>query len=271
MHDFNYHRPNTLCDAIETMTNSVDGQFMAGGQTLIPVMKHNLAMPSDVIDLEAIKELKGIETNGDCITIGAMTPHAVVANSETIRKTIPALAELASNIGDPHVRNRGTIGGSVAYNDPSADYPAAVLGLGATIQTNKRAISADSFFIDIFETALEEGELITSIDIPVVDYAAYEKFANPASLFALAGVMVGRSDADVRVAVTGAGPCVFRAHQIERALEVNFSSTALDNISIEPVGLNTDIHASAKYRAHLITILARRAVNKAMKRTSEPK
>ena len=271
MYDFNYHRPNSLQSAIETMANSVDGQFMAGGQTMIPVMKHHLAMPSDVIDLMAIDELKGIKVSNNNVSIGAMTPHAAVASSKPLRKAVTALAELAKTIGDPHVRNRGTIGGSIAYNDPAADYPAALVGLGATIHTNKRKISADAFFIDIFETTLEEGELIIRIDFPVVGCAAYEKFVNPASLFALVGVMVSRCDAGVRVAVTGAGPCVFRAHQIEEALEANFSSTSLESISIEPVGLNTDIHASAKYRAHLITVLASRAVNKAVNRSPEPK
>ena len=253
------------------MANSVDGQFMAGGQTIIPVMKHHLAMPSDVIDLAAVDELKGVKVSGNHVSIGAITSHATVASSKSVKNAVPALAELANKIGDPHVRNKGTIGGSIAYNDPAADYPAALVGLGATIHTNKRAIPADAFFIDIFETTLEQGELITKIDFPVLGCAAYEKFFNPASLFALVGVMVSRSEAGVRVAVTGAGPCVFRAHQIEQALEVNFSSTSLDNISIEPIGLNTDIHASAKYRAHLITVLASRAVNKALKQFKEPK
>ncbi len=264
MYDFNYHLPRSMGEAIETMNNSVDGQFMAGGQTLIPVMKHNLAMPSDVIDLRAIEDLKGITVGGDCITIGSMTPHATVANSTTIKKTILALAELANAIGDPHVRNSGTIGGSVAYNDPAADYPAALVGLGASVNTNKREIPADDFFVDIFETALEEDELITNINFPIVQRAAYEKFANPASLFALVGVMVSRSEAGVRVAVTGAGPCVFRAHQIEQALEVKFNETSLEGIAIDPVDLSTDIHASAEYRAHLIGVLARRAVKKAI-------
>ena len=267
--NFNYHRPNSLDDAIKLMNDSVDGQFLAGGQTMLPLMKHNLATPTDIIDLGSIEKLNGILINDDTITIGAMTSHATVAKSKIVRENLLALAELASTIGDPHIRNRGTIGGSIAYNDPAADYPAALVGLGATVYTNKRKIFADEFFIDIFETALEEGELIIRIDFPFVDCTAYEKFANPASSFALVGVMVSRHNSVVRVAITGAGPNVFRHHKMEQVLEQNFAATNFDSISIEPVDLNTDIHASAEYRAHLIKVLASRAVDKAITRLGQ--
>ncbi|MBM08186.1 MAG: carbon monoxide dehydrogenase [Magnetovibrio sp.] len=261
--EFNYHRPESLDDAIELINTTVDGLFLAGGQTILPLMKHNLATPTDIIDLASIEELKGISVNDESITIGAMTSHTTVAKSQIVRDNFLSLAELAGAIGDPHIRNKGTIGGSIAYNDPAADYPAALLGLGATVFTNKREISADDFFVDIFETALEEGELIIRIDFPFVDCTAYEKFANPASLFALVGVMVSRNDSIVRVAVTGAGPSVFRINQIEKALEASFTAASLDEVPIKHADLNTDLHASAEYRAHLIKVLAARAVRKA--------
>ena len=259
MYDFTYHRPKSVANALEALSKSDDGQFMAGGQTMIPVMKQHLAMPSDIVDLCAISELNGINLKGDNLTIGATTPHATVADSSVIAKAIPALSDLVGTIGDPQMRNRGTIGGSIAHNDPAADYPAALVGLGATVRTNQREVAADDFFVDIFETALDEGELVTAVDFPVADAAAYEKFANPASRFALAGVMVSRGGAGVRVAVTGAGPCVFRAEEMEQALECSFSPDALDGVLIDPAGLNTDIHASAEYRAHLISVLVGRA------------
>lgn len=262
MYDFNFHRPGGVAQALETLNASDEGQFMAGGQTIIPVMKQRLAMPSDVIDLNAIAELSGISVVGGKVSIGAMTRHAAVAASAEVRKAIPALAELAGLIGDPQVRNRGTIGGSIANNDPAADYPAAVLGLGATVRTDRREIAGDDFFLDIFETALDESELITGIDFPIPDAAAYMKFPNPASRFALVGVMVSRGSAGVRVAVTGAGPCVFRVAEMESALGADFSPAALAGISVPDDGLNTDIHASAEYRAHLIGVLAARAVAK---------
>jgi aerobic carbon-monoxide dehydrogenase medium subunit len=262
VYDFNYHKPASLDAALETFEGSDDGQFMAGGQTMIPVMKQRLAMPSDVIDLGAIETLNGICVDSGVVSVGAMTPHAAVAVSDAVRGAIPALAELAGRIGDPHVRNRGTIGGSIANSDPAADYPAAVLGLNATVRTNRREIIADDFFINLFETALDEGELITAVDFPVADAAAYEKFENPASRFALAGVMVCRTGATVRVAVTGAGPCAFRATEMEHALAADFRPGALEGISIDPDGLNTDIHASAEYRAHLVGVLAGRAVKR---------
>ena len=262
MYDFTYHRPQSVAGALEALSKSDDGQFMAGGQTMIPVMKQHLAMPSDIVDLCAISELNGIKLKGDILTIGATTPHATVASSSVIAKAIPALSSLVGAIGDPHVRNRGTIGGSIAHNDPAADYPAALVGLGATVHTSRREVAADDFFVDIFGTALDEDELVTAVDFPVADAAAYEKFANPASRFALVGVMVSRGGAGVRVAVTGAGPCVFRAEEMEQALEFSFSPDALDGLLIDPAGLNTDIHASAEYRAHLISVLAGRALKR---------
>jgi len=263
MYEFEYHRPGTLDEAAKIFANSDDPQFLAGGQTIIPVLKQRLAMPSDVIDLNRLDDLKGIEVSSNSAVIGAMTLHADVAASADITKTIPALAALADRIGDPAVRNRGTIGGSVANNDPAADYPAALLALGATIHTSARSIPADDFITGMFETALEEGELITRIEFPVPEKAAYMKFANQASRYAIAGVMVAKTSEGVRVAVTGAGPCVFRALEMEQALEKDFTANALDGISISPDDLNTDMHASAQYRAHLITVLARRAVTAA--------
>jgi carbon-monoxide dehydrogenase medium subunit len=260
MYDFTYHNPATLEAALETFEAAEDGQFLAGGQTMIPVLKQRLAMPTDVIDLGTIKGLSGIELTDGTLTVGAMTPHVEVAASETVKSAIPALAALAGRIGDPHVRNRGTIGGSIANNDPAADYPSALLGLGATVKTSKREIAADDFFVDLFETALEDGELITAVTFPVPDAAAYEKFENPASRFALVGVMIGRVGADVRVAVTGAGACVFRVAEMEQGLTADFRPGALDGIAVAADGLNTDIQASAEYRAHLIGVLARRCV-----------
>ena len=260
MYDFEFHAPGSLDEALDKLAQADDGQVMAGGQTMIPVMKQRLAMPSDVIDLNNIDALKGITLESGRLSIGAMTTHADVASSDAVRDAIPALAYLAGEIGDPHVRNRGTIGGSLAHNDPAADYPAAVLGLGATVRTNTREIAADDFFVDIFETALDDGELITGIDFPVPDAAAYIKFANPASRFALVGVFVARSAEGVRVAVTGAGPCVFRMPEMEQALQAEFEPARLNGISIDDTDLNSDIHASAEYRAHLVGVLAKRAV-----------
>ncbi len=260
MYDFTYHRPETLADAEKIFADADDGQFIAGGQTMIPVMKQRLAMPSDIIDLEKIGDLKGISSGGKVLTIGAMTTQSEVAASEEVTKAIPALAHLAGDIGDPAVRNRGTIGGSIANNDPAADYPAALVGLGATIHTVSREISADDFFTGLFETALNEGEVIVKISIPVPEKAGYMKFHQPASRFALVGVFVAKTGGGVRVAVTGAAPCVFRVADMEQALEKDFSANALKGISVPDDDLNTDIHASADYRASLISTLARRAV-----------
>ncbi len=263
MYDFTYHRPETLADAEKIFADADDGQFIAGGQTMIPVMKQRLAMPSDIIDLEKIDDLKGISRDGKVLTIGAMTTHSEVAVSEEVTKAIPALAHLAGDIGDPAVRNRGTIGGSIANNDPAADYPAALVGLGATIHTVSREIPADDFFTGLFETALDEGEVIVKISIPVPEKAGYVKFHQPASRFALVGVFVAKTGGGVRVAVTGAGPCVFRVTDMEQALEKDFSAGALKGLSVPDDDLNTDIHASADYRASLISTLAKRAVTAA--------
>ena len=232
--------------------------------TLLPTMKQRLAGPSDLIDLSKLDELRGIEVKEGIVTIKAMTRHVTVATSPDIRKAIPALAEMAGMIGDPAVRNKGTIGGSIANNDPAADYPSACLAFGATINTNKRSISADDFFTGLFETALEEGEIITSISFPVADKANYQKFRNPASRYAIVGVFVVKRGSDVRVAVTGAGnKGVFRARNFEAALAADFSPATLDGKSVPASDLNSDIHADADYRSHLITLIAKRAVEAA--------
>ena len=263
MHDFKHHRAADTADAVSALKNADDGKYLAGGQTLIPVMKQGLAMPSGLIDLSGIGDLQGITATEGSVSIGAMMTHARVAASEEVQKAIPALAGLAGGIGDPQVRNRGTLGGSLANNDPSADYPAAVLALSATVVTDKRPIPADEFFTGMFETALEEGELITGVEFPVADRAAYAKFANPASRYAMAGVFVARVDGAVRVAVTGAGPGVFRVAEMEAALNKDFQADALKGIAVPEADLISDIHASAGYRAHLIGVMARRAVDAA--------
>ncbi len=263
MYEFEYHQPKSLEEAAKLFADADDPQYMAGGQTIIPVMKQRLAMPSDIIDIGAIAELKGITVEGDTLTIGAMTRHSEVAGSAEVRKSIPALSSLADHIGDPAVRNRGTLGGSIANNDPAADYPAALVALGATVHTATREIAAEDFFTAMFETALEEGEMIVKVTFPIPQRAAYEKFPNPASRYATAGVFVARTGDAVHVAVTGAAPCVYRAKDFEQALDNDFSPTALEEITISADGLNSDLHASAEYRANLIGVLARRAVAKA--------
>jgi carbon-monoxide dehydrogenase medium subunit len=265
MYDFHYHRPKTLADAANLLKGKDEARPMSGGMTLIPTLKQRLARPTDVVDLSGIKELAGIKVEGNNVVIGGMTRHADVASSAEIKAAIPALAHLANHIGDPAVRNRGTIGGSVANNDPAADYPAAVLGLGATITTNTGKHAADGFFKGLFETALADGELITSISFPKVEKAAYMKFPNPASRYAMVGVFVSKTGNNVRVAVTGAGPCVYRVKAMEDALAKNFSSAAIKDIKVPADGLNSDIHASAEYRAHLVGVMARRAVDAANK------
>ncbi|NQV99806.1 MAG: xanthine dehydrogenase family protein subunit M [Rhodospirillales bacterium] len=263
MYAFNYQCPQALAEAVSAFTAADDATWLAGGQTLVPVLKQHLAMPSDLIDLASIAELKGISVAGNRLSIGAMTCHAEVAGSPHVRGHIPALAELAGMIGDPHVRNRGTLGGSIANNDPAADYPAALLALDAVVHTNKRQIAADAFFTDLFETALDEGELILRVDFPLADKAAYEKFANPASRYAVVGVFAACTGNVSRIAVTGAGPCVFRADAMEQALNSSFTAAAIAGITADPEGLNSDMHASAVYRAHLIGVLAGRAINAA--------
>jgi len=260
MYPFEFHKASSVDDAVSKLSGADDGKFLAGGMTLLPTMKQRLAAPSDLIDLASIDGLKGITVDGSSVTIGAMTTHYDVHSSADVQKAIPALAELAGLIGDPMVRHRGTIGGSLANSDPSADYPAAVLGLGATIKTNKREIAADDYFQGLFETALEEGELITAVSFPIPKRAAYQKFPQPASRYAMVGVMVAETDSGVRVGVTGAGPCAFRVPEMESALSANWSPDAVADIKVSADGLNADIHGSAEYRAHLVTVMAKRAV-----------
>jgi carbon-monoxide dehydrogenase medium subunit len=266
MHAFEYHRPSSTKDAVALGSKKDEGRYLAGGQSLVQAMKLRLSSPTDLIDLGTIKELAGIKVSGNAVEIGAMTRHAEVAGSAEVKKAIPALAALAGIIGDRQVRHMGTLGGSIANNDPAADYPAAVLGLGATVTTNKRKIEADKYFKGLYETALEPGELITSVSFPVPKRAAYMKFKNPASRFALVGVFVADfGGGKVRVAVTGAGPSVFRQAEMEKALAAKFAPDAVANVKVKPDGLNNDLHASPEYRAHLITVMAKRAVEAALK------
>ena len=239
MYNFTYHRATSLAEAESALAGADDGTLMAGGQTLLPTLKQRLASYSDVIDIGGI---------------------AYVASSGAVAGAIPALAHLASMIGDPQVRNMGTLGGSIANADPASDYPAAVVGLGATVNTNRRSIAGDDFFQALFETALEEGEIITSVAFPVPEAAGYAKFPQPASRFAMVGVFVSRGAGGIRVAVTGAGPCAFRVADMESALGGDFSPAAVEGISVPAAGLNSDIHGSAEYRAHLVTVMAKRAV-----------
>ena len=260
MYEFDYHHPDSVAAAIALRAGAADGSYLAGGMTLLPTLKQRLASPSDLIDLAGVTGLTGIEVTADRVTIGAMTRHAEVAASEQIKGSIPALAFLASQIGDTQVRNRGTLGGSVANSDPSADYPAAVIGLGATLQTDHRTIAAEDYFQDLFQTALEEGELIRSIAFPIPRRAAYRKFPNPASRYAVVGVFVAQFAAGVRVGVTGAGPCAFRPAEFEAALNQRLDPAALDDVVIDHDRFNSDMHASAEYRGNLLRVLARRAV-----------
>ncbi|MGQ0681491.1 FAD binding domain-containing protein [Bradyrhizobium sp.] len=266
MYETTYHRPASVDEAASLFAKSSEAKYLSGGHTLVPVMKQRLASPSDVIDLGKLKELIGIEASGDVIAIKAATTHYDVATSVAVQKAIPALAGLAAQIGDPAVRHRGTIGGSLANNDPAADYPAAVLALAATIKTNRRVVSADEFFKGLFSTALADGEIITAVSFPVVAKAGYAKFPHPASRFALTGVFVAKTRAgDVRVAATGASPNgVMRVGAIEAALKANWSAAALDNVEIAANGLLDDIHGSADYRANLIRVMAQRAVASAV-------
>jgi carbon-monoxide dehydrogenase medium subunit len=263
MYNFNYHQAKNVDDASKLVTGVEEGKLMAGGMTLIPTLKMRLAKPSDVVDLGKIADLKGIKKDGNNIVIGAMTRHFDVANSDVVKSAIPGLAGLAAHIGDPAVRNRGTIGGSIANNDPAADYPSAVVALNATIVTNKRKIAADEFFKGMFETALQDGEIITAVSFPIPEKSAYMKFPNPASRYAIVGVYVAKTGSAVRVAVTGAGPVVFHQKDMEAALSKSFTPDAIKGIAQKQDGLNADIHASAEYRAHLVNVMARRAVTAA--------
>ena len=260
MYNFNYHRPVSVEEAVQALSAATDGKLMGGGMTLIPTLKQRLADPSDLVDLGRISSLSGVKEDGGAVVIGAMTTHAEVASSATVKARIPALAALAEAIGDPQVRNRGTLGGSIANSDPAADYPAGLVGLGATVRTNQREIAADDFFTGLFETALEDGEIITAVSFPVPDRAGYAKFPNPASRYAIVGVFVSQGSAGTRVAVTGAGSSVFRIPALESALDGSFSPSALEGASASSDDLNSDIHASAEYRAHLIVVMAKRAV-----------
>jgi aerobic carbon-monoxide dehydrogenase medium subunit len=260
MYNFEYQRAQTVADAAKALSGKEEAKLLAGGMTLIPTLKQRLAKPSDLIDLGRIAELKGIKREGNAVVIGAMTRHVEVATSDVVKSAIPALAHLAEGIGDPQVRNRGTIGGSIANNDPAADYPSAVLALNATVITNKRKIAADDFFKGMFETALAPDEIVTAVSFPQAEKAGYSKFPNPASRYAVVGVFVARTGGQMRVAVTGAGAVVFRQKDMEAALAKSWSPDAVAAIKQSANGLNSDIHASAEYRAHLVTVMAKRAV-----------
>jgi len=265
MYAFTFHRPQTVRQAAGLLTKNADGKLLAGGQTLLPTMKLRLAGPPQIVDMTLIEGLSGIEQSGRTITIGAMTTHNEVNTSPLVQQAAPILAKLAGMIGDPAVRHRGTIGGSIANNDPNADYPAACLGLGATIVTNKRRVKADEFFTGMFSTVLEATEIITKVIFPLPKKAAYQKFRNQASRFALVGVFVSKRSSEIRVAVTGAGSNgVFRVKSFEEALKKRFSPKSLEGMTIPADGMNADIHGSAEYRAHLVAVLARRAVAEAI-------
>lgn len=260
MDDFTFHRPGSVAEAQKAILGAVAGKFLAGGQSLLPIMKLDMAAPSDVISLAGLDELRGIQRDGDALVIGAAMTHSEVADSGEVREAIPALADLAGGIGDPQVRNRGTLGGSVAHSDPAADYPAALVALGATVVTDRREIAAEDFFVGMFETPLEDDEIITSVRFPIPAKAAYAKFPNPASKYAIAGVMVAQNGSGVRVAVSGAGYKVFRVGAMEDALASDFSPGSLDGINVDQEGLVSDTDAGAEYRAHLVSVMARRAV-----------
>jgi len=261
---FAYTRAKSLDDATALASAEPDAKILAGGQTLIPTMKQRLAAPPRLIDISRLSELSFIRRDGDTLVIGAATTHAEVAASAEVARAIPALAHLAGEIGDPAVRHMGTIGGSLANNDPAADYPAAALGLGATLKTTRRNLAADDFFTGMFSTALEDGEILTEITFPLAEKAGYCKFPNPASRYAMVGVFVARTKSGARVAVTGASSCVFRVPQMEAALTANFAPEAVAGISVPADDLNSDLHGSAEYRAHLVTVMARRAVEAAV-------
>jgi aerobic carbon-monoxide dehydrogenase medium subunit len=260
MYNFTYHKPTSIADALKLLGSSEDAKIVSGGMTLIPTLKQRLARPSDLIDLNAIPDLAFIRRDGNTGVIGAMTRHADVAASDVVKSAIPGLAYLAGVIGDAQVRHRGTIGGSIANNDPAADYPGAVLGLNATITTNERTIAADDFFTGLFETALNPTEIVTSVSFPIVEKSAYTKFRNPASRYAIVGAFVAKSASGVRVAITGAGATAFRVPEMEKALAASFTPDAIKDIKVPADNLNADIHASAEYRAHLCNVMARRAV-----------
>lgn len=263
MYDFEYLRARSIAEAVAAVNSRDNSRFLAGGMTLIPALKQRLANPSLLVDLQDLEQLRGLEIDGTSLIVGAMTPHAAVEESCEVRRAAPVLAALAAGIGDPQVRNRGTIGGSIANNDPAADYPAAALGLGATIITNQRRIASDTFFAGMFETSLKTDELIIAVDFPVPHRAGYAKFRQPASRYALVAVLVASTAGGVRVAVTGASPCVFRHIAMEEALEESFSPEALEKTETPAENLISDMHSSSTYRAHLVRVLAQRAVSAA--------
>lgn len=260
MYEFDYLHPSSVEEARSILAERPEARLLAGGMTLLPTMKLRLARPDALVDIGHLEELRHIAVDDSGVEIGAAVRHADVADSEAVRGAIPALAALAGRIGDPQVRNRGTLGGSLANSDPAADYPAAVLGLGAVVRTDRREIPADDWFRGMFETALEPDEIVVSVRFPKAARAAYAKFPNPASRYAIVGVMVAETADGVRVAVTGAGPCAFRADAFEAALRADFSPAALDGLEVDAGALNEDLHASAEYRAHLVRIMAQRAV-----------
>jgi carbon-monoxide dehydrogenase medium subunit len=260
MYDFALHRPASVTDAVGLYANAASAFYLAGGQTLIPTLKHRLAGPSDVVDLAAIPGLRGIEVRARALRIGAMQCHSSIAESPIVCEHLPALAALAGEIGDQMVRNRGTLGGSVANNDPAADYPAAVLGLGATVRTDRRGIPADEFFVGMFETALQPAEMIVTVEFPLPDAAVYLKAPHPTSGYALVGVFIARFGTRVRIAITGAGPCVHRVPALEDALTRSFGAGALALWKPDAGSLNRDMHASAEFRAQLLKVMTRRAV-----------
>ncbi len=260
MYDFAYHKPASVADAVKLLAADPDAKPVSGGHTLLPALKHRLNKPSSLVDLSGIPEMRGIKREGNALIIGALTRHAEVATSAEVKAAIPALAYMASHIGDQQVRNRGTIGGSVANNDPAADYPSAVLGLGATVHTSKRKIAADDFFLGMFTTALEADELLVAVEFPIPEKAGYAKMKNPASRYVMAGAFISKGPMGVRVAINGAAACVFRQSEMEKALAANWSADAVAGIKQPADDLNSDIHGSAEYRAHLVTVMAKRAV-----------
>ncbi len=259
MHDFAYHKPTSVAAAVALLADP-EARPISGGQTLLPALKHRLDRPSALVDLSGIAELRGVRREGDALVIGAMTRHDQVNTDPLIVGAIPALARMAGIVGDTQVRNRGTMGGSLANNDPAADYPAAALALGATLVTDRRSIAADDYFLGMFSTALEPGELLVAVRLPIPEKAGYAKMRNPASRYVMAGVFVARGPVGVRVVVNGAGPGVFRQATMEAALAADWSPGAVSGIRQSPDGLNADIHGGAEYRAHLVTVMAGRAV-----------
>lgn len=264
MYSFDYHKPDSIAAAITLLDRNPEAQILAGGHTLIPTLKQRLAQPTDLVDLGGIAELQEIREEGGKLVIGAMATHGSVTRSDLVRSMIPGLAGLAAVVGDAQVKNRGTIGGSIANNDPAADYPGAVVGLKATVRTTKREIPGDDFFLGLFETALDEGEIITAVVFPKPERSAYAKFRNPASRYALVGSMVAQTGGETRVAITGAGPTVFRWREAETALAASFAPEAVEGLKAPAADLNSDIHASAEYRAHLIGVMTKRAVRAAL-------